>query len=491
MDEEEEKAPVRRCGFDRPFHPLQVLSWGVFALDVLTYAFVGLPLIAPRVGLVLVAICYVVSVCVLIVATANATSCDPMDPRVANASQKDSGGEEDEELPYCPICDVMVAVRSKHCRTCNKCVDTFDHHCMWLNNCIGAANYRWFFVAVSSAAIMTGILFATCIYLLVDYCLDEDLFGQRAQTIPLFSRTPKEVLLGFILTLIAVNAPLFFLDLQLVVLHMFLMSQQLTTYEYIMSKHDRQEAQAREKEGLETDEEGGSFKKKIHTLPHCMDWIVFCRCGQRRRRKHKDNENVDTEDVMETPPPSPQQTEPEEEAPSPRIEAENRSTFTSEGERPEPEEEGSCGGGQDQPLSPQQNQQPQNQQQRQQQQHISQCTPRNSQNSELPMAHASDQQLSSKPLRHRIPALQLEEVRVAQGTPRTTPRTTPPALPVDVVHIHDAIEMTQGNVTSELPQPRQQGKERGMQKPSGAAPGCSVYTGPAGCFFSVGCNFPG
>jgi len=451
MDEEEEKAPVRRCGFDRPFHPLQVLSWGVFALDVLTYAFVGLPLIAPRVGLVLVAICYVVSVCVLIVATANATSCDPMDPRVANASQKDSGGEEDEELPYCPICDVMVAVRSKHCRTCNKCVDTFDHHCMWLNNCIGAANYRWFFVAVSSAAIMTGILFATCIYLLVDYCLDEDLFGQRAQTIPLFSGTPKEVLLGFILTLIAVNAPLFFLDLQLVVLHMFLMSQQLTTYEYIMSKHDRQEAQAREKEGLETDEEGGSFKKKIHTLPHCMDWIVFCRCGKRRRPKHKkDNKKVDIEDVMISPPLSPRQTEPEE-APAPRVEAETRSTITSEGERPEPEEEGSCGGGHDQPLWPQQNEQPQNQQQPPiQQPHIPEHTPRNSQNSKVPMVRTPDQQSSPEPLHDSIPALQVEEVAVEQGKESIAAvhleleTGSVGGTNTDIVHVHEAIEVTQG-----------------------------------------------
>jgi len=61
----------------------------------------------------------------------------------------------------------------------------------------------------------------------------------------------------------------------------------------------------------------------------------------------------------------------------------------------------------------------------------------------------------------------------------------------DVVHVHEAIEVTEGNTVSVLPQPRQHSKGSGMQKPSCAASGCSAYTGPAGCFVSVGCKFPG
>mmetsp|Transcript_114117 Transcript_114117/g.221661 ORF Transcript_114117/g.221661 Transcript_114117/m.221661 type:complete len:457 (+) Transcript_114117:108-1478(+) len=444
--EEEGRAPVRRCGFDRPFHPLQVLSWGVFGLDVVTYAFVGLPLIEPRVGLVCVAISFVVSVCVLVAAAANATGCDPMDPRVA-ASTKDPEGEEDDDLPYCPICDNTVAVRSKHCRTCNKCVDVFDHHCMWLNNCIGAANYKSFFVAVSAAAVMTGILLATCIYLLVDYCLDEDLFEQRAQAIRLFSRTPKELLLGLVVTLIAVNAPLFFLDLQLVVLHMFLMSQSLTTYEYIMSKQDRHEERERE---ADDDEEGRSKKRKVRTLPHCMDWIVFCRCGQRRRRKHKEKKVDPEEGSMFTPPASPRQTEPE---------AECRSTVTSEAEHPEPEEEGSCGGGNDQPPSPRQNHQPHSQQQQQlqqlqqqqQQPHMPQFTPRSSQNGEPLVTPGPSRHVSPEPVRSSFPAFQEEEAKTEQGKENASAvhledceLETGSGTSMDAAHTHEAIEVTQG-----------------------------------------------
>uniref|UniRef100_A0A7S2E3N6 Palmitoyltransferase n=1 Tax=Alexandrium andersonii TaxID=327968 RepID=A0A7S2E3N6_9DINO len=336
---EEDAQPVRANGFGRPFHPLQLVSWVVSALDVAVFSFVGLPLLEPDGLMAIVALCYAASVIVMVAGAAKATGCNPIDPRVPRA--QDPEAEESDELPFCPICDVIVEVRSKHCRTCNKCVDVFDHHCMWLNNCIGRANYRAFFVTVCSVAVMTGILLSTCAYVIVTYFVDEERFVDRAQSIVLFRSSPKELLFGLTITLVIVNGPLFLLDLQLVLLHLFLMSQNLTTFEYIVNKQERLEAR---EEGREL--KSGSAKararilsRKIRTLPRCMDWIVFCRCGQRRKKRRSQNTSkVNAEDS------APSSTGESEEVFGKKVAC---SGFHDVGakpelEAPEPEEEGNC-----------------------------------------------------------------------------------------------------------------------------------------------------
>mmetsp|Transcript_100641 Transcript_100641/g.285158 ORF Transcript_100641/g.285158 Transcript_100641/m.285158 type:complete len:438 (+) Transcript_100641:103-1416(+) len=284
----EDRSTVRTNGFERPFHPLQVLSWVVFGSDVFIYIVFCMPLIETTAAKVLVALFYVTSVIVLVLATIKATSCDPADPHVRHQAS-DLKADDSENLPYCTMCNVPVYSRSKHCRACNKCVTTFDHHCMWLNNCIGAANYRAFFVTVSSVAIMIGIVLGTCLYLLIDYFVNEDMFASRVEDIAMFRSIPKEFFLGLLIVMLSINVPLFVLDMQLVILHAFLSSQDLTTYEYIMSKRAQQEPQ----DADEGAEKASRFRQRIRTLPHCMDWIVFSRCGQRRRPRKKPKNGVE------------------------------------------------------------------------------------------------------------------------------------------------------------------------------------------------------
>mmetsp|Transcript_110815 Transcript_110815/g.353096 ORF Transcript_110815/g.353096 Transcript_110815/m.353096 type:complete len:477 (+) Transcript_110815:164-1594(+) len=285
-----EVSPKRRInGFERPFHPLQVLAWVVFGTDVFIYVVFGLPLVGESGARLAVALFYALSVVFLVVATYRATACDPSDPNIVVPP---SAAEDTDSMPFCGVCNVPVFVRSKHCRACSKCVDVFDHHCMWLNNCVGGQNYYAFFVAVSAVSVMIGIILSTCLYLLVDIFLNADDFDLRIQEIGFMKNLPREFFVALLVTMVGINGPLFLLDFQLVVLHIFLASQHLTTYEYIMTK--RSQLEDAENEARET-ESGGqeaterALTKRVRTLPHWMDWIVFSRCGKKRRKQPAKN----------------------------------------------------------------------------------------------------------------------------------------------------------------------------------------------------------
>merc|ERR1719221_205174 len=61
------------------------------------------------------------------------------------------------------------------------------------------------------------------------------------------------------------------------------MSQQLTTYEYIMNKRNRAMGEGMDWKG------DGAARRRNFKLPGCMDWIIFCQCGRRRRSKKRSN----------------------------------------------------------------------------------------------------------------------------------------------------------------------------------------------------------
>ena len=78
----ERKSDVRYNGFQKPFHPLQVLSWFVFFFDFLTYYLINMVSLVNH-SLVLVVICSLLylalSITVLYYAI-KATKVDPSDP---------------------------------------------------------------------------------------------------------------------------------------------------------------------------------------------------------------------------------------------------------------------------------------------------------------------------------------------------------------------------------------------------------------------------
>mmetsp|Transcript_128074 Transcript_128074/g.370692 ORF Transcript_128074/g.370692 Transcript_128074/m.370692 type:complete len:797 (+) Transcript_128074:96-2486(+) len=271
----------RAHGFEMPLHPLQVVSWVVFGLDVLLYASVVLPLLDPQWLQVLAAVCFTASVVGLTFFAAKATRTDPGDvfvrrPKAAAQRDSEAGSAMDR---YCSECNVPVGSRTKHCYACNKCVADFDHHCMWLNTCIGSRNYKAFLAAIVFASALTGVFLCTCVYIMVVSLTDTDAFRARILEAEGVAGLPWEFLITVLAVLSAINAPLFLLDTQLVLLHMFLIYHGLTTYEYIVQK--------RSQEAADPDDSGSGKKKMALALPRWLDWIVFSRCGRRKRRQRQ------------------------------------------------------------------------------------------------------------------------------------------------------------------------------------------------------------
>ncbi|RLV94261.1 Palmitoyltransferase ERF2 [Spathaspora sp. JA1] len=120
------------------------------------------------------------------------------------------------QVKYCASCHIWRPPRTSHCSTCQVCILSHDHHCIYLNNCIGERNYRYFLWFL-----LTAVL--SCIYLLTITIihLTHTNINQSIRKHPV-------ALLLFIYSILALIYPFL-----LLLFHVFLTSQNLTTREYL------------------------------------------------------------------------------------------------------------------------------------------------------------------------------------------------------------------------------------------------------------------
>jgi hypothetical protein len=130
---------------------------------------------------------------------------------------------------------------------------------------------------------MTANILGVSGYLLLEFFIDDQEFESRWVKHFLFENVAKEVALVPFIFLAVVNCPFFVLDMQLVLLHIFLTWQNVTTYEYIMNKRNASLENEYNQDANKSDSKGG-----MRTLPRCLDWIVI----RRRRRKQDANAKV-------------------------------------------------------------------------------------------------------------------------------------------------------------------------------------------------------
>jgi len=262
----------RRHGLECPLDLKQVAQWIVLFLFS---AYNGI-IVLPSLNLLPLSIS-VLSVIFLsnVISQFLASYTDPKEEVVQYGTQEQTVFKKTKETPhvirncYCNICKVNVQQQTKHCRACNKCIEVFDHHCDWLNNCVGKKNYKYFFAAVTSAAILcvfviiTSIIFLVALYsksikvdhpfipsLQLDQQTGSTELSPNVTDIPTNSG-PKEPPMALTIVTAIITILIFIILIflfQLLALHIKLIKNNKTTYQYIMDKRQKELAAAKEAE---------------------------------------------------------------------------------------------------------------------------------------------------------------------------------------------------------------------------------------------------
>ncbi|KAL9385173.1 hypothetical protein Peur_022183 [Populus x canadensis] len=148
---------------------------------------------------------------------------------------------KDDDISYCSLCDFEVKKHSKHCRTCNRCVEGFDHHCRWLNNCVGKRNYTTFILLMIFVLLMLIIEGGTATAIFVR-CFTDKKGIERELERRLHVEFPRAVLATISVLLVLMTAYSSAAMGQLFFFHVVLIRKGMRTYDYILAMREVNES---------------------------------------------------------------------------------------------------------------------------------------------------------------------------------------------------------------------------------------------------------
>mmetsp|Transcript_402 Transcript_402/g.922 ORF Transcript_402/g.922 Transcript_402/m.922 type:complete len:314 (-) Transcript_402:270-1211(-) len=251
--------PTRKNGLSPPHTPAQISTWIFLPILVVEFLLVVFPVL-PRLIAILCTILFLGLAGAAVGCAYMTMKIDPSDPRLLNSREhnnedENSNGSQrprwDPQDPtkQCWICDVQVGVKSMHCKFCNKCVDHFDHHCMWLNTCVGKANYRYFFRTLVCVKLMLLVQTVVQIGLILDIFLGKGSSKENAKNwFTVETHLPVVIIMGIFIFLDIASLSLIG---QLLVFHLKLQKEGLSTYEYIVRDNQKRREQTQKMNELQ------------------------------------------------------------------------------------------------------------------------------------------------------------------------------------------------------------------------------------------------
>ncbi|CBI37054.3 hypothetical protein VitviT2T_009712 [Vitis vinifera] len=144
---------------------------------------------------------------------------------------------KEDDISFCALCDFEVKKNSKHCRSCNRCVEGFDHHCRWLNNCIGKRNYTTFFLLLTFVLLMLVIEGGTAVAIFIRCFADKKgIEGELERK--LYLEFPRGLLATISVLLVLMTAYGSAALGQLYFFHIVLIRKGMRTYDYILAMRE-------------------------------------------------------------------------------------------------------------------------------------------------------------------------------------------------------------------------------------------------------------
>ncbi|XP_019188678.1 PREDICTED: protein S-acyltransferase 18 [Ipomoea nil] len=205
----------------------------------------------------------------------------------------------EDDISFCLLCDFEVKKHSKHCRTCNRCVEGFDHHCRWLNNCVGKKNYTTFILLMVFVLIMLTLEGGSAVAIFVRCFVNRKGIEEELER-RLHVKFPRGLLAAISVLLFLMTAYSAAALGQLFFFHLVLIRKGMRTYDYILAM--KEENQSMDLESQE-DSDSSSDESSDFGSPEKQSFSSRLKCAEGRiksQNPHRLSIRIDGESESST-----------------------------------------------------------------------------------------------------------------------------------------------------------------------------------------------